>query len=88
MPIAFLDRTLLTLNENLALDEALLLAAEAGEGGEVVRFWEWPEAAVVLGAGGSIAIDVNEPACRECGVPIYRRASGGGTVLLGSDVVE
>jgi lipoate-protein ligase A len=83
MPIALLDRTLPTLDENLALDEALLLAAESGEGDEVVRFWEWPDPAVVLGAGGSVAIDVNESACRADAVPIHRRASGGGTVLLG-----
>jgi lipoate-protein ligase A len=83
MPIALIDYTAATLNENLALDEALLLAAEAGTGGEVLRFSEWPELAVVLGAGGSIAIDVNEDACRAAGVSMHRRASGGGTVLLG-----
>jgi len=82
MPIGLLEQTLTTLDENLALDEALLLAAEAGGGGEVLRFWEWPAKAVVLGAGGSIAIDVNEAVCREDGVPLHRRASGGGTVLL------
>ena len=45
-----LDATLGALAENLALDEALLLAAEAG-GPEVLRLWEWPSPAVVLGAG-------------------------------------
>jgi lipoate---protein ligase len=83
MLIALLEGTLPTLEENLAMDEALLLGAESGASGEVLRFWEWPAPAVVLGAGGSIAIDVNEPACREDGVPLHRRASGGGTVLLG-----
>ncbi len=83
MEIGLLDRTLPTLAENLALDEALLLDAEGGAGGEVLRFWEWPDPAVVLGAGCSLKADVNEEACAHDGVPIHRRASGGGTVVLG-----
>jgi lipoate-protein ligase A len=78
-----LDLTLPTLAENLALDEALLLDAEAG-GPELLRLWRWPHYAVVLGAGGRIADDVDEAACQADGVPILRRASGGGTVLLGA----
>jgi lipoate-protein ligase A len=80
----FLDRTLPTAAENLALDEALLLAAEAGEAGEVLRVWEWPSPAVVLGAGCRLAEDVDEQACAADAVPILRRSSGGGTVLLGA----
>jgi lipoate-protein ligase A len=79
----FADVTLPTLDENLALDEALLLEAEAGRGGEVLRIWEWPRPAVVLGAGGRIADDVDLAACERDGVPLARRASGGGTVLVG-----
>src|SRR5262245_31374549 len=79
MAMTLLDLTAPSVDENLALDEALLLTAEAGEGGEVLRFWEWPTPAVVLGAGGSIHIDVNSGACRDNGVSIHRRASGGGT---------
>jgi lipoate-protein ligase A len=80
----FLDLTLPTLAENLALDEALLLAGEAGRGGEVLRLWEWPAPAVVLGSGCPLAEDVIELACLADGVPVSRRASGGGTVLLGA----
>lgn len=77
-----LDLTLPTLAENLALDEALLLEAETGCGGEVLRWWEWRQPAVVLGAAGRLADEVHEPACHADAVPIQRRASGGGTVLL------
>src|SRR5579885_3444321 len=78
----FLDLTLPSPAENLALDEALLLAADSGDGGECLRFWEWPTPAVVLGSGARLADDVDEPACSADSVPILRRSSGGGTVLL------
>jgi lipoate-protein ligase A len=79
-----LDLTLSSPAANLALDEALLLQAEAGQVGEVLRLWQWPTPAVVLGAAGRLAEDVDEARCRAEGVPILRRASGGGTVLLGA----
>lgn len=79
----FLNLTLPTLSENLALDEALLVQAESGAGSEVLRIWHWPSHAVVLGAGGVLADDVNLDRCRQDQVAIARRSSGGGTVLLG-----
>jgi lipoate-protein ligase A len=79
----FLDRTLPHLADNLALDEALLIEAEAGRGGDMLRFWEWSEVAVVLGSGCKVVDDVAEERCRQDGVPLLRRSSGGGTVLLG-----
>ena len=78
-----LDLTLPSAAENLALDEALLLAAEEADASEVLRLWANPSLAVVLGAGGSVAIDVNTASCAADGVPVLRRASGGGTVLIG-----
>ncbi len=81
--LRFLDLTLNTAAQNLALDEALLLQAEEGAGGEILRLWEWPAPAVVLGSGCRLAEEVDERACEADGVPILRRSSGGGTVLLG-----
>lgn len=81
--MTLLDLTLPTAAENVALDEALLLAAEEGAGGEVLRLWRQPTPAVVVGGRGSVEIDVNREACAADGVPVVRRASGGGTVLLG-----
>jgi lipoate-protein ligase A len=79
-----LDLTQPSLAENLALDEALLLASQTNSGGEILRLWEWPRPAVILGAACRLAADVSETACLADGVPILRRSSGGGTVLLGS----
>lgn len=78
-----LDLTLPTPAENLALDEALLDAAEAGESAETLRFWESPVPFVVLGYANRAATEANLPACDAAGVPVLRRSSGGGTVLQG-----
>ncbi|MFO0887649.1 MAG: lipoate--protein ligase family protein [Isosphaeraceae bacterium] len=81
-PIAHLDRTLPTVEANLALDEALLIESEAN-GGAVLRTWELPHLAVVMGATCRFRDEVNVERCRLDGVPIARRTSGGGTVLIG-----
>src|SRR5262249_6087040 len=80
----FLDLTLPSLPENLALDEALLLHAEAGSLPEFLGFWEWLHPTLILGAGCCMAEDVVVDTCRRDEILIYRRSSGGGTVLLGS----
>ncbi len=54
----------------------------AGASG-VLRFWEPADYAVVLGASCRLADDVHVDACRADGVPILRRTSGGGTVVVG-----
>ncbi len=82
MDMQYLDLSLPSAAENLALDEALLLAAEEHGEPEVLRFWECSGPVVVLGAGSKLAEDVDEESCRRDGVPILRRSSGGGTVLL------
>ena len=67
----------------MALDEALLVNADEGRTGPVLRFWESPRFAVVLGASRRLAVDVRVAACHEDSVPIVRRSSGGGTVVVG-----
>jgi lipoate-protein ligase A len=78
-----LDATLPGVAANLALDEAMLIEADEGRGPALVRFWEPAEYAVVLGASRRLRDDVHVGACRSDGVPIFRRSSGGGTVVIG-----
>jgi lipoate-protein ligase A len=79
-----LDLTLPSPAENLACDEVLLDAAEAGDGGEILRFWEPREHFVVVGYANKVATEVNIAACEARGIPVLRRCSGGGTVVQGS----
>ena len=76
-----LDLTLPTAAENLAVEEALLDAAEAGGGGETLRLWEPLTPFVVVGYANQTATEVNLPACEQRGIPVFRRCSGGGTVV-------
>jgi len=79
----YCDLTLATPEENLACDEALLELCEEGLGDEVLRFWEPVQYFVVVGYANKVATEVNVPFCRQQGLPIRRRCSGGGTVLQG-----
>lgn len=77
------DVTLGRVAEDLALDEAMLIEADEGRGAPAVRFWEPRDYAIVLGASCRVGDDVRADACRADGVPILRRSSGGGTVVIG-----
>ncbi len=78
-----MDLTFPSPAENLAGDEALLDWCEAGNGEETLRFWEPREHFVVVGYANRNASEVNIAACEAKGISIYRRCSGGGTVLQG-----
>jgi lipoate-protein ligase A len=74
----WLDVAFTNPHENLRLDEELL-----AEGKGVLRVWESSQECVVLGQAGELERDVRLDECRRAGVPVLRRCSGGGAVLLG-----
>lgn len=78
-----LDLSLPTAAENLALDEALLEAADLSDFPTVLRFWKLPHATVVLGRGSKVDTEVDVDACQAAGTEILRRCSGGATVVGG-----
>jgi lipoate-protein ligase A len=84
----YLDLSLPTAEENIALDEALLdeveTAAEKGsEPRECLRLWEPAAPMVVVGRNSTIDGEVNVAFCRREGIPILRRASGGCAIVTG-----
>ena len=81
IPMKYLDLTLSTANENLALDEALLDVCAAAGGKEILRVWEPREYFVVLGYSSRMRSEVNLSSCHAARIPVLRRCSGGGTVF-------
>jgi len=84
-----LDLTLDTGPANLALDEALLDVSEqmadddSSLPAETLRLWEPREVLVVVGRSSKIAEEVNLTRCRQQGVPVLRRTSGGAAIVAG-----
>jgi len=76
-----LDLAFSTPTESLAADELLLDQCETGAGAESLLFWEPGETFVVVGYANKVATEVNVAACETRGVPIFRRCSGGGTIV-------
>jgi len=81
----FLDLTLPSPAENVALDEALLDTAEtsSGQHSEVLRLWQPSEMMVVAGNSSRLAEEVHLDACAQHSVPVLRRTSGGAAILTG-----
>jgi lipoate-protein ligase A len=76
-----LDLILPTPAENLAADEAVLDWCESGDGKETILFWEPSETFVVVGYANKVTTEINIANCEAKKIPIFRRCSGGGTVV-------
>ena len=79
-----LDLTLATPAENLALDEALVETADVDQSHvELLRLWEPRETFVVIGRSSPLEQEVNLPWCDSQKIKIFRRASGGASIVTG-----
>jgi lipoate-protein ligase A len=84
LPATWLDISLPSAEENLALDEALLELAHEGLATTVcVRTWMAAEPTVVLGSSSRVDEEIDLQVCEAAGVRVVRRPSGGATVVLG-----
>jgi lipoate-protein ligase A len=84
IPSRWFDVELDTVEENLAVDEALLEAAHEGRlDGAIVRTWMAAAPTIVLGSSSRVAAEVDPEGCAAAGARLVRRPSGGLTVVLG-----
>lgn len=80
----YLDLTLPDPASNLACDEALLELFEATRATDgLLRVWESENHFAVLGHSNRIDSEVDLAACESERISIFRRLSGGGTVMQG-----
>ena len=65
---------------NMAIDEAVLAARVAKMVPNTLRLYRWKPSAVSIGRFQDVQKEVNVENCRQHGVDVVRRISGGGTV--------
>lgn len=66
---------------NMAVDEAILLAHSRGEVPPTLRLYRWDPPAVSIGFSQNLSRKVDEGRCRNLGIGIVRRPTGGRAVL-------
>ena len=65
---------------NMAIDEAILTSRIKGQVPNTLRFYRWQPSAVSVGKNQNPGTEVYLNSCKQLGVDVVRRISGGGTV--------
>lgn len=70
-----------TAEENMAVDSALLADCERGRIPPTVRLYGWSNPAITVGYSQKAEAELNVERCRELGIAIVRRPTGGRALL-------
>lgn len=81
IPFRVIDTGVRPCREQMAFDQALIEGHRAGTTPDTIRFLTFPPS-VLVGRHQAISQELNLPACREAGVGIGRRVTGGGALYL------
>ena len=85
----FNDQSFEQAERNLAWDEACVELAdrraltEPNLDFELLRVWKFPKPTVVLGRASRVADEIFVDRCEQDGIGVYRRSSGGSTIIAG-----
>ena len=71
---------------NMAVDEAMMLAVQAGLVPPTLRIYAWQPPCLSIGAFQSVASDIDAPACAARGIEWVRRPTGGRAILHDHEV--
>jgi lipoate-protein ligase A len=66
---------------NMAIDEAILWAVAEGESRPTLRFYGWEPPCLSIGYSQSMEGEVDVDKCREAGIGLVRRPTGGRSIL-------
>lgn len=66
---------------NMATDHAILQACHEGVAPPTLRFYGWKSPTLTVGYSQSVDRDVDRTRCRDLGVPLVRRPTGGRAIL-------
>lgn len=77
-----LDTGTRTALDNIATDSALLKARSRGQSPNTLRFLEYSPAAALVGFFQSVGQEIREDYCRERGIDVQRRITGGGAIYF------
>ncbi|MDH3256391.1 MAG: lipoate--protein ligase family protein [Nitrospinota bacterium] len=72
--------------ENMAVDAALLADCEQGRIPPTVRLYGWSEPAITLGYSQNAEAELDLEHCRELGIPVVRRPTGGRALLHNNEL--
>lgn len=67
--------------QNMAVDEAILLHHAQGKVPPTLRFYRWDPPAISIGFSQDMAREIDEKRCRDLGMDLVRRPTGGRAVL-------
>lgn len=82
IPPSYAEKSPLSIEENLALDEACLHAVATGVLPPLIRFWSCYTPAVAIGKFQSVSHEINIHKAVEQKYHIVRRMTGGGTMII------
>ncbi len=81
-PWRLLDTGVRRAAENMALDQALLTARAKGLSPNTVRFLQFAPPAALVGYHQDVAQEIRVEYCRQAGIEVQRRLTGGGAILF------